>query len=348
MTSTDTRINKESKVVVGLSGGVDSSVALATLKKVAGDVVGVSLRMKSDQSFNLAKKVCEKLNVEFHVVDVQKNFSKCVTGYFKKSLENNQTPSPCVRCNRDVKFAALTDFADRIGAEFIATGHYARVEMDSNRYVLKKGLDAVKDQSYFLSFLPKQFLKRTVFPLGEKTKKEVREMAKREGLDFFETVSESNDACFFDSMSQDGYLRKNFESKTGEIVDESGKVLGKHEGLHFYTIGQRKGIGLSGGPYFVFSKNSDLNKLVVTTDEKKIFEDSLIVENYNLLSIDEIKDGMRVEVKIRSTQRAFRAALYQKDDGIEVRFERPQRAVTSGQIAAFYRDDVLLGGGEIV
>lgn len=347
MTFTDTRINRKSKVAVGLSGGVDSSVALATLKKVAGDVVGVSLRMKPSQSFNLAKKVCEKLDVKFHVIDVQKSFSKCVTGYFKKSLESNQTPSPCVRCNRDVKFAALVDFADRIGAEFIATGHYARVEMDLDRYVLKKGLDAVRDQSYFLSFLPKHSLERIVFPLGEKTKKEVREIAKREGLDFFETVSESNDACFFDLMSQDEYLRRNLDGKSGEIVDESGKVLGKHEGLHFYTIGQRKGIGLSGGPYFVLAKDSGLNRLVVTTDEKKIYQDSLVVKNYNLLSIDEIKDGMLVEVKIRSTQKAFEAALYKTNDGIEIKFSKPQRAVTSGQIAAFYRDDVLLGGGEI-
>jgi len=347
MTFTDTRINKKSKIIVGLSGGVDSSVALATLKKIAGDVVGVSLKMRPDQSFDLAKKVCEKLDVKFHVIDIQKSFSKCVTWYFKKSLENNQTPSPCVRCNRDVKFAALADFADQIGAEFIATGHYARVEKDSNRYVLKKGLDVVKDQSYFLTFLPKQLLARIIFPLGSKTKEEVREIAKQEGLDFFDGVNESSDACFFDSMSQDEYLRKNFAGKSGKIVDESGKVLGKHEGLHFYTIGQRKGIGLSGGPYFVLDKDSSLNRLVVTTDEKKIYQDSLIVKKYNLLSIDKIEDEMQVDVKIRSTQKAFKGVLYQKGDNIEVKFSKPQRAVTSGQIAAFYRDDVLLGGGEI-
>lgn len=347
MTFTDKRISKKSKIVVGLSGGVDSSVTLATLKKIAGEVVGVSLMMRPDQSFELVKKVCDQLGVEFRVLDVCEQFVKNVTGYYKDSLKDNLTPSPCVRCNRDVKFAALADFADRVGADLIATGHYARIEERSGEYVLKKGLDRTKDQSYFLSFLPKRLLERIVFPLGNLTKKQVYEIAKKEGLGFFESVEQSNDACFFDSMGQDDYLRENFVENPGEIVSENEEVLGRHRGLFFYTIGQRKGIGLSGGPYFVLAKDKGLNRLIVTTDEKKIFSKSLTAKKYNLLLGDGVKNGMTVEVKIRSTQKAFEATLYKTDEGVKIEFLKPQRAVTSGQIAAFYVDDVLLGGGEI-
>jgi len=359
-------------VVLGMSGGVDSSVALYLLKEQGFNVVGVSLKFGfwknkenelkenvccSKESINRAKKVCDKYGVPHFVVDTSKEFKKAVIDYFLKTLKENRTPSPCLFCNRDAKIAGLLKFAKSKKADFVATGHYAKIKKNGEIKLLK-AKDKQKDQTYFLALLKQEQLAKLIFPLGDYTKAEVYEIAKKQGIEHF--PKESQDLCFVSGKSMPKFLEKEVGINPGKIIDIKGKVLGNHKGLHFYTIGQRKGIKLPGGPFWVNGFNG--NDVLVSKNEKDLFKKQVLLSDLNFL-IKKPKKSIQIEAKIRYRQELSKAVL-QRTRGSstggsptsprwatsprwELVFNELQRAVTPGQIAVFYKGNVCLGGGVI-
>ncbi|HPW64913.1 MAG TPA: tRNA 2-thiouridine(34) synthase MnmA [Candidatus Omnitrophota bacterium] len=352
------------KIVVGISGGVDSSVSLMLLKKAGWDPVGVSLKYPvwkdpsnglrenvccSAESFRIAKDICRKLDVPHHLCDVSREFKKEVIGYFLNGLRNARTPNPCVMCNRFLKFKKLFAWAGRRGIRHVATGHYARVRRDSRTGLcrLVTARDREKDQTYSLSFLSQAQLRNILLPLGDMTKREVYDTAVREGFEVFLKRKQSQDFCFVAGNSMGAFLAREVGVKEGEMRDDDDAVAGHHRGLHFYTIGQRKGLGLSGGPFFVKGFEPAKNVLRVTKDERALLQKEVRLGPCNFIS------GIpgriiRVRAKIRYRQDAAPARLI-VDAGKRATlvFDKPQRAVTPGQFAVFYQRDVCLGAGEI-
>jgi len=355
------------KIVVGLSGGVDSSVSLLLLKEQGYEPIGVSLKYSSwknkknllkenvccsTESFNIAKKVCDKLKVPYHIIDERVDFEKKVMGYFLSVLKKKKTPNPCLVCNRLVKFNKLFEFAKKNNIKYVATGHYAKVRKNkkTNLYELLKGKDSNKDQSYFLCLLKQNQLKNIIFPLGGYVKEEVYEIAKKHGFNFFSKIRQSQDLCFVSGKSIKFYLEEEIGIETGDIIDNKGNALGKHQGLHFYTIGQRKGINLPNGPWWVTGLNRRKNQLIVTSKEndKSLFNKKIIVSNYHFISGKAPEKVIKVKAKIRFRQKASLGKLYiRKNNTLELIFNKLQKAVTSGQWAVFYQGSVCLGGGII-
>lgn len=357
------------KVVVGLSGGVDSSVALLLLKQQGYEPIGVSLKYDvwkdkcnisenvccSKESFSIAKKICAKLHVPYHIVEVKNKFDKEVISYFKEELRAGRTPSPCVFCNRNLKFRVLLEQAKRFGAGFVATGHYAKTVKSKKikgkrgepQYQLLRAKDKTKDQTYSLCFLTQKQLSKVIFPLGDLTKTEVYGIAKNAGFDWFEKRKQSQDFCFVSGSAMDSFLEKEIGVRAGDIADEKGNVLGSHKGLHFYTIGQRKGINLAGGPYFVVAKDIKRNRLIVSKNESLSDKKEIVIKNANLIS-QNIKFPALVSAKIRSAQKLARATLSKEGSAYQLKFSKPQHAVTSGQIAVFYKGEKCLGAGQII
>jgi len=276
-------MNKKNKIVVGMSGGVDSSMALVLLKEQGWDPVGVSLKYKtwedpsnamrenvccSIESFDIAKGICEKLGVEYHQVDVQDNFQKETIDYFTSELKEKRTPNPCIVCNRRLKFRELFDWADAHGIDYVATGHYGRVKKnpETGKFELLRAKDDTKDQTYSLCQLPQEWLERVVLPIGNYTKDEIMKSADKLGFDIFTKRAQSQDFCFVSGTAYPKFLEKEIGNEPGEIQDIEGKTLGKHPGLHFFTVGQRKGMDLPGGPYYVVRLDSKRNVLVVSDD----------------------------------------------------------------------------------
>lgn len=352
------------KIVVGMSGGVDSSMALVLLKKQGWDPVGVSLKYPvwkdeanclcenvccSAESFRIAAEVCRKEKVPYHIYDVSAEFRKEVIDYFLKSLKANRTPNPCVMCNRHLKFKKLFEWARRHGIKYVATGHYAQVRKNSKTGVLElsKGMDPEKDQTYSLSFLSAKQLSGIVFPLGKYTKQEIYRMAEREGFEIFLKRKQSQDFCFVAGNAMDAFLKKEIGIHRGPIQDESGRVLGNHQGLYFYTIGQRKGLGLSGGPFFVTGSDVKRNILFVSRDEKQLLRREVVLFPCNFF-FGAPSRPIRVQAKIRYRQTASKGTLYPlKGNRVKIIFDKPQRAVTPGQFAVFYSRNRCLGAGEI-
>ncbi len=353
--------------MVGLSGGVDSSVSLLLLKKQGYQPVGVSLKYAvwenkrnilkenvccSESSFNIARQICKKLDVPYYIIDEQVDFKNKVIGYFLKVLKSKKTPNPCLVCNRLVKFNKLFNFAKEEGIKYVATGHYARTRKNpkTKKYELLKGKDEKKDQSYFLCLLKQKQLRNIIFPLGDYTKEQVYKIAEKEGFNFFTKIKQSQDLCFVAQQSIQSYLDEEIGLEPGEIVDKKGKVLGEHQGLHFYTIGQRKGIGLSGGPWWVVGFDKKKNQLIVTGDEndKALFQKEVIVTDYSFVSGQAPKQPTKVMAKTRYNQRLSLAKVYPpKNKELKLIFNKPQKAVTPGQWTVFYDGDVCLGGGVI-
>ncbi len=354
------------KVVVGLSGGVDSSVSLLLLKKQGYQPIGVSLKYSawqskknkiqensccSKESFSIAKKVCQKLKVPYHIVDCRVDFKEKVIGYFIKLLKKKKTPSPCLICNRLVKFKELFTFAKMRGADYVATGHYARVKRNKGgAYELLRAKDKTKDQSYFLCLLTQKHLSKTIFPLGGYTKEEVYQIAKKEGFKFFEKKKQSQDLCFVSRQSMPHFLEEKIGFQLGEIIDKKGNILGRHQGLHFYTIGQRKKISLVGGPWWVIGYNKKKNQLIVTNNQNDpaLSGKSVILSNCHFVSGFPPKKSINVKAKTRVGQKLAEAKLYPlQKKKIKLVFESSQKAITPGQWAVFYKDNVCLGGGLI-
>ncbi|MFH1889978.1 MAG: tRNA 2-thiouridine(34) synthase MnmA [Candidatus Kuenenbacteria bacterium] len=356
------------KIVVGMSGGVDSSVALILLKKASWQPVGVSLKYAiwqdkenslrenvccSQESFDVAKKICEKLGVEHYVFDVSSEFKKEVIDYFMDELKNNKTPNPCVVCNPNLKFKKLFEWAEDRNIQYVATGHYAKTkckkQLTGNREcLLLKSKDKHKDQTYSLSFLPQKYLKHLVFPIGKYTKPQVYKIAKREGFDFFEKMKQSQDFCFVAGKSMSKFLSKVIGKKAGEIHDTYGNLLGKHQGLHFYTLGQRKGIKLAGGPWFVAGFDITKNILIVSKNENNLKAQQAILSPFHFISSKPLEKPLKVKAKIRYAHKAAKAVLYPAENGkLKIIFKKPQKSITPGQYAVFYKGKVCLGGGKI-
>jgi len=338
------KLKKSQKVVVAMSGGVDSSVAAALLKEAGFEVMGIFMKLdglKSSENERRARSVAKKLNISFHIQDYRKEFKEKIIKSFIKECKKGKTPNPCVVCNKEIKFKLLFKQLSRFKADFIATGHYARVRNNK----LLKGKDKNKDQAYFLWQLSSKLLKKTLFPVGGYTKKEVKQLAGNFNLSV-KNIPESQEICFIKTTVND-FLKKHLKQKPGAIVDTKGKIIGKHQGLWFYTIGQRKGIKLSGGPYYVLDKNLKRNALIVTKDERDLSKEELKTEKVNWISGRSPKLPLKIKAKIRYLHKAAEARIIKKGD-YKIKFLKPQRAVTPGQSIVFYHGQEVLGGGIIV
>jgi len=349
-----------------MSGGVDSSMALILLKKQGWSPVGVSLKYAiwqdkanllneniccSAESLKIAENVCKKFGVPHYIFDVAEHFKKEVINYFVAELKNNRTPNPCIICNRQLKFKKLFDWAQKQGIEYVATGHYAQISenLKAEKHELLVAKDNIKDQTYSLSFLPQKWLGRLIFPLGSYTKEQVFQIAKEQGFGFYLKRKESQDFCFVSGKCIDCFLEKEIGRKEGQIKDVDGNVLGKHRGLHFYTIGQRKGINLSHGPYYVVGKHCADNILVVSKDQQDLLSKKALLSPFNFISGEPLKKEIRIKAKIRSQHSPASATLFPlKKDCLKLVFDRPQKSITPGQFAVFYKDDVCLGGGRVI
>ncbi|MFH1129534.1 MAG: tRNA 2-thiouridine(34) synthase MnmA [Patescibacteria group bacterium] len=323
------------RVLVAMSGGVDSSIVAALLKNRGYDVVGVFMRMHKNSNAKDAKIVAQKLKIPFYVLDVQKEFKKKVVDYFIDEYKKGNTPNPCVMCNKHIKFKFLIDKAMELGADYVATGHYAKIK--SSKLLVAK--DKQKDQSYFLWKLDQKQLNKVLFPLSDYTKERVRELAKKFKLPVYKKP-DSQEICFINDLNN--FLRQNIKTKTGDIITVDGKKMGEHKGLIFYTIGQRKGIEIGGiGPFYVVKKDFKKNILIVSKNEKDLMQKELIIKDVNWLSGKQYNG--KCKVKIRSTTKAQDATI----KGNKIIFKKSQRAITSGQSAVFYLGSELIGGGII-
>jgi tRNA-specific 2-thiouridylase len=361
-------------VVVGLSGGVDSSMALFLLKKQAWDCVGVNLELPKWQGEKPSaqaqvKKLCQELNVPCYFLDVKKEFEKKVVNYFINEYKNGRTPNPCLVCNPKLKFKKLMEFAQKKKIDVVATGHYARIKrlLDYKsirvlEYQLLKAKDKTKDQTYYLSFLTQNHLKHIVFPLGDYTKKQVIKLAQKLLLTSHDPacpagrrgsvivkMKASQDFCYCPSKLVRQFLTEKLGQKPGEILDTQGKILGKHQGIHFFTLGQRKRIGLSSGPYFVKQLNPKINQVVVTKNEKDLYQKEILLSPFNFISGKIPKKPIKVMAKIRYGHQEQPATLYPPENNqLKPVFKKPQRAITPGQFAVFYSGKICLGGGKII
>lgn len=336
-----------------MSGGVDSSVTAQLLIEEGFETAGATLCLcgiNDEQNCSDAAQVCEKIGIPHYVFDLKEDFNKYVISDFTQQYINGKTPNPCIECNRNIKFGKMIDIAIEYGYEKIATGHYARVEERNGRYLLLRAKDATKDQSYVLYMLSQEQLSHCVFPLGELSKSEVREIAQKNGF-INAQRPDSQDICFVPDGDYAGFIENNtgFTSVEGDYVDICGNVLGKHKGVIHYTIGQRKGLGIAlGKPAFVIDKNSPTNS-VVLGDEEHLFKTEVIVENVNFIPFDELKCEQRVTAKLRYRHNAQPAVIIPDGENrVKIIFDEPQRAPSPGQAAVFYDGDIVVGGGTII
>ena len=330
-------------------------MAAALLKQQGHEVVGMTIRVKpadgSNDDIQTAQRVAEKLGIAHHTVDCREVFDKEVVAHFCSEYSRGRTPNPCVRCNEHVKFAALMEKARELGAEFVATGHYARIELDkvSELYQLKKGRDSGKDQSYFLYFLRQDVMGRILLPLGDMKKDDVRNIARSLGLASADRA-ESQDVCFVASGDYRGFVgaRMPRASEPGPILDRDGIVMGRHHGILSYTIGQRKGMGVAAeAPLYVTRIDAERNTIIVGS-KADVYGDELIASNLNWIEFDALEEPIEVKAKIRYRHREGEAVVTPLSDSrVHVKFAQPQMAITPGQAVVFYRGSVVVGGGTI-
>jgi len=337
------------KVAVALSGGVDSSAAALLLKESACEVIGIHMRLwespRLDYQAHRAENICRILGIPYHQVDLQKEFESCVVDYFCQEYQQGQTPNPCVACNQHVKFGFLLDKALSLGVDYLATGHYARVEHRSDGHRLLKAADVRKDQSYFLYTLTQEKLGHVLFPLGKHSKDEVKQMAKQAGLPT--PTRSSQDICFISQKNYGTFLSQRFSSTTGDIVDTRGRKLGQHRGIAFSTIGQRHGLGLaSGKPLYVIRIEPENNRIVLGHEEE-LYSRKLAAQKLNWISGKAPREPITVTAKIRYKSKEAEAVLFFRNGSVDVNFAQPQKAVTPGQAIVFYNAGEVLGGGII-
>lgn len=353
-------MNPKTRVVVGMSGGVDSSAAASRLLQQGYEVIGITMKLWPEACQNRVEEKCcgpqavadaravaQQLGIPHYVVDEQAQFQKQVMDYFVAEYRAGRTPNPCILCNEGLKFGTLLDKARSLGAQCVATGHYALIER-GDRMRVRKGRDARKDQSYFLFSLRQQQLASALFPMGDITKQETRAIAAQLGLKVA-TKEESQEICFVADDYRRFLREAGVAEHAGDIVDAAGRVLGRHPGVEFFTIGQRRGLGIATGrPLYVVALDAAHNRVVVG-DESMLASSECVVERCNWVSIAAPDRPREANVKIRS-QHAGSAAILEPLDGgarVRVRFAKPERAVTPGQAAVFYDGDLMLGGGWI-
>ena len=355
--------DKKKRVVVGMSGGVDSAVSAALLKEQGFDVVGLYMSnwketdpngcCTGEQDWTDVRYVCDKIGIPYYSVDFSKQYMDNVFKLFVEEYKKGRTPNPDVLCNREVKFGPFADFARELGADYIATGHYCRVRHDGDMHYLLRAKDDNKDQTYFLNQVSSHQLRDVIFPLGDLTKPEVRELA----LKFDIPVAKKKDStgiCFIGERNFRQFLSQYIPMKDGDIVTQDGKVVGRHHGVYFYTLGQRRGLGIGGSAdgngerWFVLGKDVANNRLIVSQGEDDIlFKDGLVTEGFNFITPAPAKE-FDCEVRIKHRQPLQRAHLSVLDNGnTRIGFNEKQRAIAEGQYAVVYYGDICLGGGAI-
>ncbi len=347
------------RIAVAMSGGVDSSVAAHILKEEGHDVFGITMavipgysdqaKQRTEDIIADARKVAETLGIEHHVLDLRENFQKEVIDYFTSEYKSGRTPNPCVMCNRKIKFGDLFDEARRLGAEYVVTGHYGKIEKDEKgQSLLKKAGDEKKDQTYFLYNIKKENLNYIMMPLKDYTKDQVRKVAADINLKISEKP-DSEEICFIPHEDHARFIREDLheESLPGDFVDTDGNIIGRHKGLIHYTIGQRKGLGIAvGRRIYVVDILPEKNQVVIG-DEPDIFKSKLYATDINLISIDTLPEKLEVKAKIRSTAKEDDVIVTPYKDGMLVEFLKPQRAITKGQAVVLYDGDIIVGGGII-
>lgn len=339
-------------VLIGMSGGVDSSVAAALLKQQGYKVTGVTIQTHNDCTSIIkdAKQVAKSLNIEHIVINLQKEFQNKVINDFILEYLNGKTPNPCVQCNKHIKFAQLLDKATELGINYIATGHYAKIEKQDNKYILKKSSSQTKDQTYFLYNLTQEQLAKTLFPLENIDKKQVREIAQKLNLPS-KNKPESQEICFIPNNNYNKFIAEhtNINITKGNILNQKGEAIGEHNGTCYYTIGQRKGINTkSNKPLYVTNININNNTITVG-EESDLYKTELTATDINLISSDTLPENTKVTAKIRYKAKESQATITQlKNKDIRVKFTEPQRAITPGQSIVFYQEDTVIGGGIII
>ncbi len=354
---------QKKKVIVGMSGGVDSSVAAALLVQKGYHVIGVTMRLWSGNpeheggccslsAVDDARRVSNQLGIPYYVMNFEEIFKNRVIDYFTNEYLEGRTPNPCIACNRYVKFEALLKKAVAMGVDYVATGHYARVEFDDSlkRFLLKKSVTLKKDQTYALYNLTQAQLSKVLMPNGGYTKEEIRKLAFELGLDTVASKPDSQEICFVQDNNYGRFIEETTQSNIvdGDFVDINGNVIGRHKGIVHYTIGQRKGLGIAlGKPVYVIDIDVNNNR-VVLGEESDVFSKTLITKDLNFISIDKLTEPLEVYAKIRYSAKEAPAVIYPLENNrVEVDFEDKQRAITPGQSVVFYDGDIVVGGGVI-
>ncbi len=348
------------KVTVAMSGGIDSAVAALLMLDMGYDVGGATMKLcqrldaegndASELDIKDARSVCDKIGISHKVYDLKEEFHSSVMTDFVNTYLSGGTPNPCIVCNKELKFGILLEKELENGADLIATGHYARIEKSSDgRYLLKRAVDENKDQSYMLWSLSQHQLSHTLFPLGELTKPEIRKIGEEKGF-VIAHKSDSQDICFVPDGDYASFIERELGEKypCGDYVDEDGNIIGRHKGIIHYTIGQRKGLGISMGRHIFVTKKDAKTNRVTLADEDRLFTNTVKIKNINLIPFDSFEGEMRISAKIRYRQKSCSctAKITGKDE-IELTFDQPQRAPAQGQSAVLYDGDIVVGGGII-